>query len=257
MFPLQPGTSAPPRVQVVVAHPDDETFGCGSLLLHASAVGAVTSVVCATRGEAGQVADGVTVPAGGLAALREAELRRAARLLGVQEVVLLGLTDSGMDGPPGPGTLVGSDPATVRAAVAAAVAGFEPDVLVTLDGGDGHRDHARVRDLTVEVAADAGLPVFLHCLPRSVMTRWLEHARTADPDTPYLDAGQLGTPDEQVSVVVDTTEHLAARWAAIRAHRSQTSPFEGLPDELARAFLCSDHLIEVAPADRTTGRLSP
>jgi len=29
-----------PRVQVVVAHPDDETYACGSLLLQAAAAGA-------------------------------------------------------------------------------------------------------------------------------------------------------------------------------------------------------------------------
>lgn len=41
-----------PRLMVTVAHPDDETFGCGSLL-HAAAAGAQTCVVWATRGEAG------------------------------------------------------------------------------------------------------------------------------------------------------------------------------------------------------------
>jgi LmbE family N-acetylglucosaminyl deacetylase len=29
----------PPRLMVVVAHPDDETYGCGSLLLAAVAAG--------------------------------------------------------------------------------------------------------------------------------------------------------------------------------------------------------------------------
>ena len=46
-----------PRLQVVVAHPDDETFGCGSMLLHAAGSGAETAVVCATRGEEGGSAD--------------------------------------------------------------------------------------------------------------------------------------------------------------------------------------------------------
>ena len=47
-----------PRLMVVVAHPDDETFGTGSVLLHAAAAGMETTVVCATRGEAGEITPG-------------------------------------------------------------------------------------------------------------------------------------------------------------------------------------------------------
>ena len=100
MFPIPRDCGPLLRVQVVVAHPDDETFGCGSLLLHAARAGAVTAVTCATRGEAGEVTDRVTVPDGGLAELREAELREAARLLGVRRVDVLGFGDSGMEGEP-------------------------------------------------------------------------------------------------------------------------------------------------------------
>ena len=56
LFPVPPSCGSLLRLQVVVAHPDDETFGCGSTLLHAAQVGAVTAVTCATRGEAGEVA---------------------------------------------------------------------------------------------------------------------------------------------------------------------------------------------------------
>ena len=67
------------RVLVVVAHPDDEAFGCGSLLLHATASGAEVTVLCATRGEAGEVTVGVVVPPAGLGSLREQELRNRDR----------------------------------------------------------------------------------------------------------------------------------------------------------------------------------
>jgi LmbE family N-acetylglucosaminyl deacetylase len=243
MFPIPRDCGPLLRVQVVVAHPDDETFGCGSLLLHAARAGAVTAVTCATRGEAGEVTDRVTVPDGGLAELREAELREAARLLGVRRVDVLGFADSGMEGEPAAGTLVGAPFDDVLGAVEQSVVAFRPDVLVTLDAGDGHRDHARIRDATVAVARRREVPVYLVALARSTMRRWAEHMSRVDPGSTYLHLGELGTPDEEISVVLDTAPYLDQRWEAIRAHRSQTSPFENLPDELADLFLTRDHLV--------------
>ena len=243
MFPMR--NAAGTRLQVVVAHPDDETFGCGSLLLHARKAGAVTAVCCATRGEAGEVADGVEVPRGGVGELREGELRAAADLLGVERVDLLGFLDSGMTGEAGPGALVDAEASLLHAGISRSVDGFDPHVLVTLDGSDGHRDHGRVRDVVVQVAAERGIPVYLQCLARSVMKQWAEHMSQQHADSVYLALGELGTPDDLVTHVVDTTEFWQQRWTAIHAHRSQTSPFEGLPDDLARAFLCREHLFAV------------
>ncbi len=42
------------HVVVVVTHPDDESFGCASLIALAVATGATVTVICATRGEAGE-----------------------------------------------------------------------------------------------------------------------------------------------------------------------------------------------------------
>ncbi len=133
------------RLLVVVAHPDDETFGCGSLLLHAAAAGAETAVVCATRGEAGGTGED-------LGAVRERELRDAAAVLNVGSVDLLDYRDSGMSGAAGADTLVGAPFEEVRADVEAAVAAFRPDVLVTLDASDSHRDHVRIRDAALAAA---------------------------------------------------------------------------------------------------------
>ena len=48
------------RLLVTVAHPDDEAFGCGSVLAHASAQGWESTVLCATRGELGEITPEVT-----------------------------------------------------------------------------------------------------------------------------------------------------------------------------------------------------
>ena len=100
------------RLQVVVAHPDDETFGCGSLLLHAAAAGVVTAVCCGTRGEAGEWPEEMVLPRGGIAEQRELELRAAADALGVSQVDVLDFADSGMSGDAAPSTLVGAERTT-------------------------------------------------------------------------------------------------------------------------------------------------
>ena len=234
-----------PRLQVVVAHPDDETFGCGSLLLHAAARGAVTAVCCATRGEAGGEAGGAD-----LGAVRERELHEAAAVLGVSKVDLLDFVDSDMSGEPAPGTLVAAPLEEVVDAVRRAVEDFEPDVLVTLDASDGHRDHERVREATVAAAAACGVrTVYLSCLPRSLLQRWVEHMRSERPDIAHLDpeVAAIGTPDDRITTVVPAAAHLATRERAIAVHRSQTSPFEGLPTDLRTAFLDTVHLQRVVP----------
>jgi LmbE family N-acetylglucosaminyl deacetylase len=255
MFPMS--AAAGTRLQVVVAHPDDETFGCGSLLLHARRAGAETAVCCATRGEAGEVTRGVDVPDGGVGELRESELRAAAELLGVGRVDVLDFSDSGMSGEAGRHALVAVDASLVRAGISRAVDAFRPDVIVTLDGSDGHRDHARVRDVVIEVAAERGVPVYLQCLSRSVMGQWAQYMSQEHSDSVYLTLGELGTPDSEITHVVDTSEFLQQRWTAIHAHRSQTSPFEGLPEDLARAFLCREHLAVVETSSTAGRRTKP
>lgn len=93
----------------------------------------------------------------------------------------------------------------------------------------------------MEVADELKLPVLFHWLPRSVMRRWLEHAFYDRPQTEYLHLSDLGTPDEEIDFVLDQTEQLERRKQAMQAHRSQTSPFEGLPPDLRRDFLAQDH----------------
>jgi LmbE family N-acetylglucosaminyl deacetylase len=249
VFPLQRSMHEGLRLQVVVAHPDDETFGCGSLLLHAAGAGAVTAVCCATRGDAGEWPADLDLPPGGIAEQREHELRAAAVALGVGHVDVLDFADSGMAGEAPASSLVGAPTEAVADAVRRSVTAFAPDVLVTLDASDGHRDHARIRDLTLAVGAEVGVPVYLHCLPRRLMRQWAARLAEADPGSDYLALGELGTAEEEVSLVLDTSEHLSAREEAIRLHRSQTSPFEGLPPDLRHAFLTLEHLIgPVGPA---------
>ena len=118
-------------------------------------------------------------------------------------------------------------------------------MVVTLDASDGHRDHVAIRDATltaVDASAHPVVATYLECLARSSMTRWAEHMRTTGGGDAYLTMPELGTPDADITLVIDVEEHLATRWAAIRAHDSQASPYDDLPEELQHEFLATDRL---------------
>ena len=214
------------KLLLTVAHPDDETFGCGSVLAYATARGVESVVVCATRGELGEMAGlaaGEAAPAN-LGDIREAELRAAAEMLGVSRVELLGWLDSGTTGPAAAGALVAAPPRDVESAIAAIVEELRPDVVVTLDGSDGHRDHAVVRDATLAaLQATTWRPsrTYLWCLPRSLL---------AD----FAGVPGIGTRDEDITTLVDVSDLIDLRWKAIRAHASQHPPYDAMSPELAR-----------------------
>jgi LmbE family N-acetylglucosaminyl deacetylase len=120
-------------------------------------------------------------------------------------------------------------------------------VVVTLDGSDGHRDHVRVRDVVTGLLAGTGTPVYLQCLPRSLMHAWVRHHAADEGKTAYVELPEIGTPDEELTTIVDTSALLDRRQAAIALHRSQQSPFDGLPDDVQRTWLGREHLVRVNP----------
>jgi LmbE family N-acetylglucosaminyl deacetylase len=145
-YPIAPGGLA-----AVLAHPDDESFGCAGALSLAHDTGATTRLLVVTRGEAGSP-DGTSDPAVG--DVREAELVCAARAIGLDEVSLLdGYADGGVADQPFE-TLVDE--------IAAWLADRRPAAVITFGphGVTGHPDHVVVGNATrwaVERLADAGI----------------------------------------------------------------------------------------------------
>ena len=240
------------KLLVVVAHPDDESFGCGSLLALAAQAGWATAVLCATRGEAGESRVGTD----DLAAVREAELRAAADVLGVRTVLVLEHRDSGMEGPPPRGALVAAQPTAVVTEVRDVIQSLLPDVVVTLDASDGHRDHSCIRDATlaaVDTSIHRPAATYQWCLARSSMRRWADHVRGLGGGDAYLSVGELGTPDDEITTCLDARSVVETRWRAIRAHASQASPYDDLPPDLQDEFLATDRLRLVRGADVLAG----
>ena len=88
---IRPGHALPAwgSILVVVAHPDDETFGLGAVIDAMTSAGSAVHVLCFTRGEASTLNERDA----DLSAARAEELRHASAELGVASVTLLDYPD--------------------------------------------------------------------------------------------------------------------------------------------------------------------
>src|SRR2546428_12037191 len=121
------------RLLGIFAHPDDEGSMSGALLKY-NTLDIETGLVCATRGEVGEIADPALATPENLGEVREGEMRAATEVLGVHNLRFLGYRDSGMAG-----TADNQDPHAFMQTSAAEVVGklvaiirqFRPQVMVT------------------------------------------------------------------------------------------------------------------------------
>jgi LmbE family N-acetylglucosaminyl deacetylase len=151
-----------PRVLLaVLAHPDDESFGAGGTLALYARQGVQVHLVCATRGEAGDMDADCLDGFASIAERRVSELRCAAGILGLSGVYFLDYRDSGM-----PGSEDNRHPQALFNAPLDEVAGhivhymrvLKPQVVVTFDpiGGYKHPDHIAIHKATVKAFGLAG-----------------------------------------------------------------------------------------------------
>ena len=153
-----------PKVLLFVgAHPDDETFGIGGTLAQYAAAGVKVYYACATRGEAGTVEPQYMKGYASIGDMRWAELRCAAQVLGLADVIHLGYRDSGMSGSKDnkhPGSLAMAPLDDVAGRIVEIIRELKPDVVITHDagGGYGHPDHIATHNATVKAFYSAADP---------------------------------------------------------------------------------------------------
>lgn len=138
----------------VLARPDDESLGTGGVLARYAREGVETYVVTATRGERGRYGDGGERPGPEVVGhAREAELRAAARTLGVTDVQLLGYPDGELDQ---------VEPSNAIPAIVGHLRRVRPQVVVTFDpcGAYGHPDHIAICQFTTAAVSCAADPSF-------------------------------------------------------------------------------------------------
>jgi len=252
-------------LMVVFAHPDDESFGIGGTMARYGDDPAVQVVlVCATRGEAGEISDPALADPERLGEVREGELRCACRRLRVDRLHFLGYRDSGMAGTPenqDPRSLAMANSDEVAGRITALIRLERPDVVVTHDesGGYGHPDHIAVHHHTKAAFFAAADPT---CHPEQIEAGWAPF----QPSKLYYTAiprrffraivaklqelgqevperflrrleGPYGLPDEACTTDISVVDYWDAKRAAVQCHATQIKPdsfFAVLPPDLMR-----------------------
>jgi LmbE family N-acetylglucosaminyl deacetylase len=187
-------------VLVVVAHPDDESFGLGAVLHAFAERGSRSRVLCFTHGEASTL-HGVD---GDLAAVRAGELDAASRRLGVEGVELLDYPD---------GSLAAQEASELAGHVQRHAPETGAGMLLVFDNGGitGHPDHQAATDAALEAAITLDVPVYAWVIPSSV----------ADALNREFGTSFVGREPDRTHIVL--TVDRAAQADAIDCHRSQAT----------------------------------
>ncbi len=194
------------RALAVFAHPDDVDFGCAGTIAGWVDDGIEVSYLIVTRGDSGGFDD---TPREEMPARREAEQRAAAAAVGVRRVDFL-------EGHPD-GTLTPT--LELRRQISAAIRRFRPDRVLTSSplrrwehlAGPSHPDHLAVGEAaTCAVYPDSRNPFAFPDLLAEGLEPWV-----------VREIWYAGGPAPDH--VVDVTDQVDRRIAAMRAHHSQTA----------------------------------
>ena len=264
------------RVLATYGHPDDEGQVTGTLARFLRS-GAEVTLVCATRGEVGEISDERLATPDTLGYVRELELRAAMGQIGLADVRFLPYRDSGMAGTP-----ENDDERCLHAQSAETVVGqlvylireLRPHLVFTWDpnGGYGHPDHIAVHRHTLaafEQAGDraafpgSGVPwspvrlfwgaftmkrfagMYLELERRGMLPDPIDQERRARFDR------AMQEPDPPVSLVHDVSDLIDEKRRAAGMHRSQfgeNSMFARIPEDLRDRFYGEERFYQARPA---------
>ncbi|HLF29051.1 MAG TPA: PIG-L deacetylase family protein [Anaerolineae bacterium] len=216
------------RVLVILAHPDDPEFFCGATIARWARAGKQIRYCMLTCGDKGS--DDPNMTHAQLCEVRHEEQTRAARMLGVSELVWLNFPD---------GELIPTLEARRR--VAREIRKFKPDIVVTCDpnriitafGTINHPDH-RAAGL---IALDAIMPgagnrmYFTELLAEGLEPHQVKEVYIAGAEYP--------------DTFIDVTDTFDLKIRAIGEHKSQFKDFEALAQRLRARFKRDGLFIEM------------
>lgn len=199
------------RILAVFAHPDDETFGPGGTLLTWAKKGYEIHLLCVTHGE-----NGMNNTKHHTAHVREKELKKAAKILGIARVEFLDFVD---------GTIGNHAIPQLRENITAKIMSFQPHRILTFDltGVSGHLDHIAVANAATTAFDKTGIAEELY-----YWTLSREDSALVKDYFIHFPAGrELDEIDKTIDVAPVWEERLQAMWC----HKSQKKDIEEILSE--------------------------
>lgn len=259
------------RLLAIFAHPDDEGAVAGTLA-HYARQGVHVALVCATKGEAGEISDPSLATPENLGTVREAELRCACEVIGIAELHLLGYCDSGMDGTPENEKItafIQADPDEIRFKLVKLIREIKPHVVITFEpnGWYGHPDHIATGRYATEayyLASDSeAFPeagpiwqpnrLFHSAFTLSRFKVIVDYAREHGLNISNFDEVSMEGPDpfeDQITHIMDVRAYIDTRLASLRCHQTQFGEdniFRQIPPEVQQASMGDETYIQVGP----------
>jgi LmbE family N-acetylglucosaminyl deacetylase len=204
----------------VFAHPDDETFSSGGTIAKLTAQKHKVNLITATKGEAGEPGNPPITTREKIGEVREQELRRAAKILGISTIHFLGFID---------GKVRYVRNKNLQGKILSILKKEKPDVIITFDktGGSNHPDHKAVSRATTKVFeeykdfAKKHVRLYHTAMPKSFIKLFEKQGLG------YNAFGKVkGVRDEGITTVVDIEKTIDKKIKALKEHKTQHQDWE-------------------------------
>jgi LmbE family N-acetylglucosaminyl deacetylase len=211
-------SSGPEKIKMqilcVTAHPDDETVFAGGTLALLASRGARVDLLCCTRGEGGEAGEPPLCSRAELGAVREAELRCAARALGCSSVEFLPFRDPDV-GPDGSLYAFASSPEDVAPRIQDYLSAHRPAAVIThgSNGEYGHPAHLLTHQACLQAARQKGIACVY----------------TFSADFPGHPRKRSANRDDPADFVVNIDSSFERKLSAMECHRTQGALFVRRP----------------------------
>ncbi len=208
------------KALLIFAHPDDETFGCGGTIAKLVKAGVIVNLITATTGQAGMTGEYGDITPEELGKVREKEHAEAAKILGISNIHYLGLMD---------GEVSKHSVSELVKMLMPLIEKEDPDLVITFEknGASNHPDHKQMSLAATEA--------FKQWMKKA--TKYVRLYHLAVPKSylkAYEDAGlsmkafgtPQGTPDEDITTIIDTSDVFEIKDKAAMMHKSQAKDWE-------------------------------